>query len=119
MIKFNDLRYQKLCLRLAFLNIWTQFYISMSVNGDYIGATHLTQVLSFRSRIDKKVKVAARTAANLSQEPGNIDPLTQSIDPLDMVSLKLGGSEYVDLKMSRSIFLPDGPKTSRTLNNFP
>ena len=76
MIKFNDLRYQKLCLRLAFLNLWTQFYISMSVNGDYIGATHLTQVLSFRSRMDKKVKVAARTAANLSQEPGNIDPLT-------------------------------------------
>ena len=55
----------------------------MSVNGDYIGATHLAQVLSFRSRIDKKVKVAARTAANLSQEPGSMDPIG---DPLDMVT---------------------------------
>ena len=62
----------------------------MSVNGDYIGATHLTQVLSFRSKIDKKVKVAARTAANLSQEPG-------SIDPFDMVSIKLDDSESIDL----------------------
>ena len=89
----------------------------MSVNGDYIGATHLTQVLNFRSRMDKKVKVAAMTAANLSQEPGN--PLIQSIDPLDMVSVKLGSSENVDLKMSRSSFLPAGPKTSRSLYNVP
>ena len=85
----------------------------MSVNGDYIGATHLAQVLSFRSKIDKKVKVEARTAANLNQEPGNIDPLALSIDPLDKVSVKLGGSENVDLKMSRSLFLPAGPKTGR------
>ena len=38
---------------------------------------------------------------------------------MDMVSVKLGGSENVDLKMSRSSFLPAGPKTSRTLYNFP
>ena len=54
---------------------------------------YLTHVLIFISQIEAKVKTAARMAANLSQEPG-------SIDPLDMVSIKLGDSESINLKMS-------------------
>ena len=82
----------------------------------YLHGDEVEYLLNFRSQIEKNVKTAAMIAANLSQEPGSKDPLDMD---LDMVSVKLGGSENVDLKMSRSLFLPAGPKTSRTLNNFP
>ena len=55
--------------------------------------------MSLRSTIEKKVKTAASMAANLSRESWSIDPIA---DPLVMVSIKLGGSENIDLKMSRS-----------------
>ena len=69
-------------------------------------------VLTFRSRTVKKVKTAARIAANRSQEPGG------NIEVFAMVRVKLDSSENIDMKISRSLFIPEGPKISQTLQNY-
>ena len=69
-------------------------------------------VLTFRSRTVKKVKTAARIAANRRQEPGG------NIEVFAMVRVKLDSSEDIDMKISRSLFIPEGPKITQTLQNY-
>merc|ERR1719391_1978344 len=59
-----------------------------------LSTSNLMLVLTFRSRTVKKVKTAARIAANRSREPGG------NIEVFDMVVVKLDSSENIDMKIS-------------------
>ena len=75
-------------------------------------STDLMLVLTFRSNTVKKVNTAARIAASRSQEPGG------DIDVFDMVSVKLDSSENIDMKISLTLFILEGPKIRQTLQKY-